>query len=109
MSEIKHINVADTAKHLAANSAIICDIRDENSFSQGHIPSSLHLTSSYMPQLVNELAFDQVIIVVCYHGISSQGAAQYLSGLGFEQVYSMDGGFDEWAKHYAVDSLDQPD
>ncbi|MCV6069119.1 sulfurtransferase, partial [Escherichia coli] len=33
-----------------------------------------------------------------YHGISSQGAAQYLVNQGFEQVYSVDGGFEAWQR-----------
>ncbi len=33
---------------------------------------------------------------MCYHGISSQGAAQYLVNQGFEEVYSVDGGFEAW-------------
>jgi thiosulfate sulfurtransferase len=36
--------------------------------------------------------------VVCYHGHSSQGAAQFMLQQGFAEVYSMDGGFTEWAK-----------
>jgi thiosulfate sulfurtransferase len=35
--------------------------------------------------------------VVCYHGISSQGAANYLIGQDFEDVYSLVGGFTDWA------------
>ncbi len=33
---------------------------------------------------------------MCYHGISSQGAAQYLINQGFDAVYSVDGGFEAW-------------
>ena len=40
--------------------------------------------------------FEQPIIIVCYHGMSSQGAANYLAEQGFDDVYSMDGGFTQW-------------
>ena len=36
------------------------------------------------------------LVVCCYHGNSSRGAAEYLSQQGFKQVYSMTGGFDAW-------------
>jgi thiosulfate sulfurtransferase len=36
------------------------------------------------------------MVVVCYHGHSSQQAAAWLAGQGFAEVYSLDGGFTEW-------------
>lgn len=39
---------------------------------------------------------DSPLVVVCYHGISSQNAAQYLHEQGFDDVYSLDGGFQAW-------------
>ena len=47
---------------------------------------------------MNDVEFEQPILVMCYHGISSQGAAQYLVNQGFEQVYSVDGGFEAWQR-----------
>ena len=45
---------------------------------------------------MTEAEFDQPVLVLCYHGNSSKGAAQYLINQGFDQVYSVDGGFDAW-------------
>lgn len=45
---------------------------------------------------MEQAEFDQPVLVMCYHGISSQGAAQYLVNQGFEEVYSVDGGFEAW-------------
>ena len=39
---------------------------------------------------------DQAMVVVCYHGHSSQQAATWLAGQGFAHVYSLDGGFTDW-------------
>jgi rhodanese-related sulfurtransferase len=43
---------------------------------------------------------DAPLIVSCYHGNSSQGAAAYLVGQGFSEVYSLDGGFELWHATY---------
>jgi len=43
------------------------------------------------------------VLVMCYHGISSRGAAQFLIGQGFESVYSVDGGFEAWSKTFPQD------
>ena len=40
------------------------------------------------------------LIVCCYHGNSSQGAAAYLASIGFAETYSLDGGFDLWRQTY---------
>ena len=103
MTQFKHISIADAAAHLAADSATICDIRDEAAFKQGHMPGAFHLTNQSMGALLNRIELDRPVIVVCYHGHSSMGAAQYLVGQGFEDVYSMDGGFTEWAKSQPVE------
>ena len=39
---------------------------------------------------------DAPVVVCCYHGHSSQQAAQFLVSQDFTQVYSLDGGFTQW-------------
>ncbi|ALU44269.1 thiosulfate sulfurtransferase GlpE [Pseudoalteromonas rubra] len=94
----KHISVAQTKEMLAHSELVIADIRDANSFAQGHIPGAEHLSNDNLGHFLQEKEFEHPIIVVCYHGISSQGAANYLVEQGFEEVYSMDGGFTQWAQ-----------
>ncbi|MDP5144261.1 thiosulfate sulfurtransferase GlpE [Rheinheimera baltica] len=96
MSDFQHISVADTAKLLADCKVVIADIRDEQSFAGGHIEGSYHLTNGSLTGFMQQVEFEQPVVVVCYHGNSSQGAAQYLAQQGFEQVFSMDGGFESW-------------
>ena len=96
MSDFKHISVAETAQLQAEGKVVIADIRDEQSFAAGHINGAFHLTNGSLHGFMQQYEFDQPVVVVCYHGNSSQGAAQYLAQQGFEQVYSMDGGFESW-------------
>ena len=93
----KHISVAQTHEMLERDDVVIADIRDPNSYEGGHIPGSEHLSNGNIGHFMQEKEFEQPIIVVCYHGVSSQGAANYLIEQGFEDVYSMDGGFTQWA------------
>lgn len=74
----------------------VIDIRDPLSFSRGHIPGSRHVDNATVGELIDETAHDTPLVVVCYHGHSSQQAAAWLAGQGFERVYSLDGGFTEW-------------
>lgn len=97
MADFKRISVAQTVQMIADNNALICDIRDPDSYHAGHIADSIHLTDSDLFELVNQGDFERTIVVVCYHGNSSQGRAQYLGQHGFKDVYSMNGGFEQWA------------
>jgi thiosulfate sulfurtransferase len=38
--------------------------------------------------------------VYCYHGNMSQSAAAYFGEQGFEEAYSMDGGFSDWEVNF---------
>lgn len=74
----------------------IVDIRDIESFEEAHIENAIHLSNDNINQFVADTPKKQTIVVYCYHGISSQHAAAYLSKQGFEKVYSLDGGFEAW-------------
>ncbi|NTS76535.1 thiosulfate sulfurtransferase GlpE [Catenovulum sp. SM1970] len=98
MSSFKHIDCQATAEKLAQKGCVIADIRDDNSFEQAHIEGSFHLSNGTLSQFMQAVDFDQPVVVVCYHGRSSQGAAEYLAQQGYEDVYSMDGGFELWRR-----------
>ena len=75
----------------------IVDIRDPGSFEQGHIPGAVHLTNDNVNQYVEEQDFNKPLVVVCYVGNSSRGAAEALSNAGFQTVYSLEGGMSFWS------------
>jgi thiosulfate sulfurtransferase len=104
MPDFSHISIADTAAKISNDEVTVCDIRDPHTFNAGHIPGAFHLTNHSMTALLKQLDFSRPLVVCCYHGHSSQSAAQYLAKEGFKQVYSMDGGFAEWAKTQPVAS-----
>ncbi len=87
----------EEAQQLIEQGAIIADIRDPESFAQGHIENSLHLSNENVADFVREQDLDKPLIVCCYHGHSSQPAAQYLSEQGFDDVYSLIGGYTAWS------------
>ncbi|SQD79622.1 thiosulfate sulfurtransferase GlpE [Moritella yayanosii] len=102
MDTFQHISVTQVQDKVANQEPIkIVDIRDPQSFTDAHIADSLHLTDSVLGNFMQQTDFDVPVVVVCYHGRSSQGAAQYLVEQGFEEVYSMDGGFEAWRRECA--------
>lgn len=103
MDTFKHISVAEVNTLLVDDRTTrIVDVRDPQSFMSAHIEGALHLTDSSLGRFMQETDFETPVVVVCYHGRSSQGAAQYLVEQGFETVYSMDGGFEAWRRECAI-------
>lgn len=95
MEAFKRINV-EQAQQMCANGAVMVDIRDPESFASGHPTGAIHLDNHSIAEFVAQADLDVPTIVICYHGHSSQSAAAYLHSLDFSDLYSMDGGFEEW-------------
>ena len=101
MNEYKCID-APTAKELLSNSneIILFDIRDAESFGEGHVEGATNLNQSNIYHYLNNTDKDTPILIMCYHGVSSQSVAQYFSDNGFEDVNSIDGGYEGWKEKY---------
>ena len=66
----------------------------------GYILGVLHLDNINLQDFLRDGDPDSPLIVYCYHGNSSQPAAAMLFEKGYEEVYSMDGGFEHWRVQY---------
>ena len=99
MDVFKRISVKQ-AQQLCAEGAVMVDIRDPESFANGHPVGAIHLDNHSLADFIAQADLDKPTIVVCYHGHSSQNAAAYLAHQGFAEVYSVDGGFELWRTHY---------
>jgi thiosulfate sulfurtransferase len=107
MEQFAHISVQETQQKLSGDEVRIVDIRDDAAFAAGHIKGSTHLTNGSLHSFMSGVEFDTPVIVCCYHGISSQQAAQFLIHQGFEEVYSLDGGFEAWRKDQPFEILQE--
>jgi len=90
----KRISASDAHNLLAGGTAQLVDIRDELSYQTAHIKGALNLNNTNLQNFIESADPDRPVLVCCYHGISSQSAAEFLNQKGFEDVYSVDGGFE---------------
>ncbi|ETI61758.1 thiosulfate sulfurtransferase GlpE [Marinomonas profundimaris] len=90
------IDISD-ALPIIENNAAIVDIRDLVSFQTSHMANAISLTNDNVQNFIDSAEKSQPIIVCCYHGNSSKGAAEYLATQGFKEVYSLNGGFSQWS------------
>lgn len=81
----------------------IIDIRDPSSFATAHVTGAISVNNTNVNEFVAQADFEKPLLVFCYHGHSSQGAADFFAGQGFSEVYSVDGGFEEWRVTYPAD------
>ncbi|MBA3989160.1 MAG: thiosulfate sulfurtransferase GlpE [Idiomarina sp.] len=100
MPAMQRISLEQARNLMAARDAVVADIRDPQSFAAGHMLGAVMLNNANLHDFVLNTDTQRPVIVVCYHGVSSQGAAQYLAEQGFNEVYSMDDGFTAWAQDY---------
>mgnify|MGYP000412351091 CR=1 FL=1 len=92
-----HLDIDTLERWLDDHSEVtLFDIRDPQSFAQGHIPGSRHLDNDSAAGLLEQAPRERPLVVVCYHGHSSQQAATWLASQGYTDVYSLDGGFTTW-------------
>ena len=93
----QHLSVGELKKMLDERDLVLLDTRDDASYEAGHIDGSLRLNEHSVSGIVHDTEKTSTVVVVCYHGHSSQGAANYLVEQGFCDVYSLDGGYTAWA------------
>ena len=95
----KRIDVTQARELLSGapeNGLQIVDIRDQQSFQQAHIESASHLHNGNIEEFMAAAEPDKPLLIYCYHGNMSQGAASYFAEQGFSQSLSLDGGFSAW-------------
>ena len=79
------------------NRALIIDIRDSESFNAGHITASKNIPQNELTRRINEITnIEKSIILVCDMGNISPNAGEALKKEGFEDIYLLKGGINQW-------------
>lgn len=98
MSQFSELSPQQAWQLMQQRNAVLLDIRNTLHFATAHPENAFHLTNQTYGEF--ELAYedDHPVIVICYHGVSSRGAAMYLIEQGYTEVYSVTGGFEAWQR-----------
>jgi thiosulfate sulfurtransferase len=103
MDDVKEITV-DKARQLLESGATVVDVRDPASYEAAHVPGATPLNDANIEKFVAGADKTKPIVVYCYHGHTSMGAAAYLMDQGFTEVYSLIGGFERWRQTESIES-----
>lgn len=105
MAEFKTIGL-EGARKLIEEGAVLLDIRDVHAYQHIRHAKSHHLTNESVGNYLSTLEFDSPILIVCYHGHSSQNVAQFFAEEGFHSVFSVNGGMTAWAQLFPEDCIE---
>jgi molybdopterin/thiamine biosynthesis adenylyltransferase/rhodanese-related sulfurtransferase len=78
--------------------AALVDVREASEWEQGHIPGAHHVAKSYLEQQIEAYVPDRStpVVLYCAGGVRSLFAGQTLRAMGYTDVVSMSGGFQQW-------------
>ena len=81
-----------------AHGTHIVDVREASEWDQGHLPGAVHISKSYIEQQIEGAVPDRdaPVVLYCAGGVRSLFAAKTLQELGYTDVASMSGGFQQW-------------
>jgi thiosulfate/3-mercaptopyruvate sulfurtransferase len=96
MSKFKRISVDEAELIALQKNVLVLDMRDADAYCDGHHPRALHLSDANMRKLIKNTPPKMPILIYCYHGNSSQDMARLFADFGFENCYSVDGGYEAW-------------
>lgn len=77
-------------KDLAEQDHLIIDVRTDAELLADPIPNALHMELQTVPARIDELPKDKLLAFVCAGNVRSVQAAEYLEGLGYENICVLD-------------------
>jgi sulfur-carrier protein adenylyltransferase/sulfurtransferase len=96
-AQIREVTPQDVAA-LPDGATTVIDVREDSEWEQGHLPGAVHISKSYVEQQIEGTVPDRdaPVVLYCAGGVRSLFAAQTLEQLGYTNVASMSGGFQQW-------------
>ena len=77
---------------------VLIDVREDNEWSSGHIPTAMHISKGVIERDIEKKIPDvhSEIIVYCSGGFRSALVANTLQNMGYSNVYSLGTGMQGW-------------
>lgn len=99
MTTVNEISVAQAKELLSErNNILILDNRDLESYKKEHIDGAMMAHDGLIESVIKKGDKQTPVLVYCYQGMSSMDIAKLFCACGFQEVYSMGGGFAEWKR-----------
>lgn len=97
-ASISEISTEEAQSKIDAGGVVVLDVREPDEFDQGALVNVVHIPRGHLEAQIESRVTDKTapVVVYCAGGVRSAFAAQTLALLGYQNVFSMDGGFGRW-------------
>jgi len=98
-SQITEISARELKRRLDAGEDLtVVDVRERDEFVQGHLPDAVFIPRGFLELQIEQHQPDrsQPLVVYCAGGVRSALAARNLKEMGYTNVISLIGGFNDW-------------
>jgi monothiol glutaredoxin len=94
---VQSLDVQGLQARLQRGDIRVIDVRPAQDRALAPFAPAEALDEDSLPRL-SALPKDQPLAFLCHHGNSSRGAAEHFRGLGFRNVFNVEGGIDAWSR-----------
>ena len=98
-SSIREVTPAEVEQiRVSSPETRIVDVRESTEWDEGHLPGAAHVARGYLEQQIEAAIPDRdtPVILYCAGGVRSALGARTLEDMGYTNVASMSGGFQQW-------------
>jgi monothiol glutaredoxin len=95
---VKTMSVQQLHDHMIAGSIDVIDVRPAPARALAPFPHAHDVLDEDSRERLEALPKDLPLAFLCHHGNSSRQAAEYFRGLGFHDLYNVEGGIDAWSR-----------
>jgi len=97
-AQITEVDPATAEARLRDPGVVALDVREADEYEQGALPGAVHIPRGFLESQVESRVPDHgtPVVVYCAGGTRSAFAAKSLADLGYTNVVSMAGGFNQW-------------
>lgn len=94
---VKSMSVQELHDRIVAGAIDVIDVRPAHARAMAPFPQPHEVLDEDSHDRLAALPKDLPLAFLCHHGNSSRQAAEHFRGLGFQDIYNVEGGIDAWA------------
>ena len=95
---VKSISVQELHDRIVAGAIDVVDVRPPDARARAPFPAPHEVLDEDSHERLAALPKDLPLAFLCHHGNSSRQAAEHFRGLGFHDLYNVEGGIDAWSE-----------
>lgn len=105
MKKFQTVTVSQVPELLSDKQSLLLDCRLLRDYKAGHIENAMHAHDDLVESLIRKADKATPLVIYCYHGHNSEHLAELFGNFGFQQVYSVEGGYEKWTESKAGEEV----